>query len=132
MPVGYFRHKGDDDDAHTERKYGAVEMPYRPGKGIISEQLETRSAQEIANLLGVDVAHIYNVERRGVGPTLHKALVKAGWVSKPKKEIRICATVSEKERQALRRMVRVWGYDSFTDWCRDTARAFMKWEKDNE
>lgn len=55
----------------------------RPGKAIIRKRLKTCSVGKIARLLGVKKAHIYNIDSRGVSPTLHEALIEAGWLEAP-------------------------------------------------
>lgn len=59
-------------------------MSYRPGKGIVRDKLKAASVAEIACELGIDPTHIYLIDERGVSPTLHEALIEAGWIEPPR------------------------------------------------
>lgn len=93
----------------------------RPGKAVIRKKLKRRSVGEISEILEVDPAHIYNVERRGVSPTLHDALIDAGWVKARGKRYRLhynCGRGAPgRERDAeIRRAIAAAGCESFTEW----------------
>ena len=80
-------------------------MSKRPGKGIIKKALKTRSPGEIAELLQVHVSHVYNVESRGVSPTLHQAMLDAGWLSCPPARVRRAVWVHEDDLPGFEAML---------------------------
>lgn len=70
-------------------------MSKYPGIGVLRKKRQRLSAGEIAGLLQVHVSHVYNVESRGVSPTLHQAMLDAGWLSCPPARVRRAVWVHE-------------------------------------
>ena len=91
-----------------------------PGAGILRKKLKRLSAGEIAAQLGVHPAHVYNVEHRGVSPTLHRAMLDAGWLECPPKRIRIAADVTAAQRDALHALAAARGM-TWSELCRALA-----------
>lgn len=73
----------------------------REAKRIIAVKLAHQTVSELAAELGVHSAHISNVTRRGISPTLDKALVDVGWLAPPQTRIRIAADVTAVQRDRL-------------------------------
>ncbi len=91
-----------------------------PGVGILRKKLKRLSAGEIAGLLGVHVSHVYNVRRRGVSPTLHRAMVQAGWLECPPTRVRLAADVTAEQRNTLHALAAARGM-TWSELCRALA-----------
>lgn len=99
------------------------------GKEIIKEYLETQSVADLADFLDVHVAHIYNIDRRGVSKPLYDALVAKGLIE-VEKRYRLhyeCGRGEEGEKidAEIRAEMESLGFSSFTDFV-DELRTIAK------
>lgn len=95
-------------------------MSKYPGIGVLRKKRRRLSAGEIAGLLQVHVSHVYNVESRGVSPTLHRAMLDAGWLSCPPARTRLAADVTPEQRDRLRELAAKRGM-TWSELCRALA-----------
>lgn len=91
-----------------------------PGVGILRKKLKTLSAGEIAGLLQVHVSHVHNVKRRGVSPTLHRAMVRAGWLKRRPGQVRLAASLTPAQRARLHALAAARGL-TWSELCRALA-----------
>ena len=67
------------------------------------------------------VSHVYNVEQRGVSPTLHQALLRAGWLRRrTSTSVRLAASVTPEQRERLRELAAERGL-TWSELCRALA-----------
>jgi hypothetical protein len=104
----------------------------RPGQATIRKALKTRCAADIAEELGVHVSHVYNVEQRGVSPTLHQALLRAGWLRRrTSTSVRLAASVTAEQRARLHALAAERGM-TWSEYCRALADEEMLRRDDDE
>jgi len=70
----------------------------------LRKRLKGRLISDVAYELGVNDGHIYHARKTGdIAPTLHKAMIDAGWIRPEKKrhQTRLAATVTPEEKAVL-------------------------------
>jgi len=107
---------------------------HRPIFGLQAAIGEFGNSQ-VAKALGVHPAHISNLNRRGVSPTLTAALERAGVVAPPRRQYRRAALFGYGEcgrtlAEAFDRWCERQGV-GLTDWARGRAAEQIEWERRN-